>query len=271
MRAYEQPLVMGILNITPDSFYTNSRVQHEDELIKRAELMLSEGADILDVGGYSSRPGAVDIPVQEELARVIPAIQKIHERFPAAVISVDTFRGAVADEALKNGASVVNDISGGRLDEEMFTVAAHHNAPYILMHMRGTPQDMSTLTSYRNLVNEIIFELSVQVQKAKTAGVKDLIIDPGFGFSKTIDQNFELMNKLQHLTILGFPLLVGISRKSTIYKTLGISPGESLNGTTVMNTAALLKGASILRVHDVNAAVEAVRLVQAISASGGSV
>jgi dihydropteroate synthase len=265
LRSFEQPLVMGIINATPDSFYSASRVSGPDEVLRQAAAMIHDGADILDIGGYSSRPGADHISGDEELQRVIPVIERISREFPDQLISIDTFRAAVAEKALQAGASVINDISGGKADEAIFSIAARNSAPYVLMHMRGTPQTMTALSSYDNLLKDIIKELSIQVEKAKTAGLKDIIIDPGFGFSKTIPHNFELMNRLEQLHVLGFPLLVGISRKSTIYKVLGITPEESLNGTTVLNTVALMKGASILRVHDVKEAKEAVKLVEALS------
>ena len=261
LRSFERPLVMGIINSTPDSFYQNSRIQNLDGLLVRVDKMISEGVDIIDVGGYSSRPGAVDISVDEEILRVVPVIKLIHEKYPELLISIDTFRSKVAAEALAAGASVINDISGGVQDEEIFEVAATNNAPYILMHMKGTPQTMVSLSNYENLINELVLYFSTQIDKAKKAGVKDIILDPGFGFSKNIQQNFELLNQLEQLTLFNLPLLVGISRKSMIYKTLGISPEESLNGTTVLNTIALMKGASVLRVHDVKEAREVLEMV----------
>jgi len=262
LRSFEQPLVMGIINATSDSFYQNSRFQNVEAIVDKVSQMVAEGVDIIDVGGYSSRPGAVDISIDEEITRVIPAIQIIHEKFPDLLISIDTFRSEVAVEALTAGASIINDISGGVQDEAIFKVAADFNAPYILMHMQGTPQTMASKTDYEKMMKEILFYFSNQIVKAKAAGIKDLILDPGFGFSKTIEQNFELLNNLNQLQIFGLPILAGLSRKSTIYKTLNISPEESLNGTTVMNTVALLKGASILRVHDVKEAREVVELVK---------
>ena len=256
---------MGIINTTPDSFYQKSRFQDSDSLMNQVSQMVTEGVDIIDVGGYSSRPGAMNISVDEEISRVIPAIKKIHEKFPNLLISIDTFRSGVAVEALKAGASIINDISGGVQDEAIFKVAADLHAPYILMHMQGTPQTMSAQTNYENLMKDILFYFSNQIAKAKAAGIKDLILDPGFGFSKTIDQNFELLNNLNQLEIFGLPILAGLSRKSTIYKTLNISAEESLNGTTVMNTIALMKGASILRVHDVKEAKQAIQLISKLS------
>lgn len=256
---------MGIINTTPDSFYQNSRFQDSDSLMNQVSKMMNEGVDIIDVGGYSSRPGATDISVDEEISRAIPAIKKIHEKFPDLLISIDTFRSVVASEALRAGASIINDISGGVQDDAIFNVAADFNAPYILMHMQGTPQTMSSQTNYENLMKDILFYFSNQIAKAKAVGIKDLILDPGFGFSKTIEQNFELLNNLNQLKLFNLPILAGLSRKSTIYKTLNISSEESLNGTTVMNTIALMKGASILRVHDVKEAKQAIQLVSKLS------
>lgn len=256
---------MGIINVTPDSFYKNSRFQEVEEILAKVNQMNSDGADIIDIGGYSSRPGAADISEDKEISRVVPVIKKIHERFPGLLISIDTFRSNVAEEAVKSGASIINDISGGLQDVKIFNVAARYNVPFILMHMKGTPQTMMSHTNYENPVKEISFYFSAQIEKAKNAGVKDIILDPGFGFSKTIDQNFELLNQLEQFRLFDLPILVGISRKATIYKTLGILPEESLNGTTVLNTVALLKGASILRVHDVKEAKEAVNLVSRLN------
>jgi len=265
LRSFPQPLVMGIINVTPDSFYKNSRFQEVEEILAKVNQMNSDGADIIDIGGYSSRPGAADISEDKEISRVVPVIKKIHERFPGLLISIDTFRSNVAEEAVKSGASIINDISGGLQDVKIFNVAARYNVPFILMHMKGTPQTMMSHTNYENPVKEISFYFSAQIEKAKNAGVKDIILDPGFGFSKTIDQNFELLNQLEQFRLFDLPILVGISRKATIYKTLGILPEESLNGTTVLNTVALLKGASILRVHDVKEAKEAVNLVSRLN------
>ena len=252
---------MGIINVTPDSFYENSRFQNSEIILNRVSQMILEGVDMVDIGGYSSRPGAVDISVDEEIGRVVPVIALIHKTYPDLLISIDTFRSRVASEALKVGASIINDISGGAQDEEIFKVAAENSAPYILMHMKGTPQNMVSLANYENLINEIVLYFSTQIEKAKKAGIKDIILDPGFGFSKTIDQNFKLLTQLEQLNLFNLPLLVGVSRKSMIYKTLGISPEESLNGTTVLNTIALMKGASILRVHDVKEAKQTIRLM----------
>lgn len=259
-----QPKVMGILNVTPDSFYELSRTKTEETILMRAEKMLKDGADFLDLGGYSSRPDAEDVSEDTELQRIIPAIELLTKNFPEAIISIDTFRSNVAEKSIEAGAAVVNDISAGSLDEKMMEIIARHQVPYIMMHMRGTPKTMKTLNKYENMLQEILFYFSQKIRKARELGINDLIIDPGFGFAKNIEQNFELMSKLQLFEILELPLLVGISRKSFIYKTLGGEPQDALNGTTVLNTLALSKGASILRVHDVKEAVECVKLVSRI-------
>jgi dihydropteroate synthase len=254
------PKIMGILNITPDSFYSGSRNKADDSLLKSAEIMLQEGATFIDIGGYSTRPGAADITPAEELQRVLPAVELLLKNFPEILISVDTFRSEVAERCIEMGVAMVNDISAGNLDEKMFSVIAKHQVPYVMMHMRGTPQTMKDLNEYDDMIQEILFYFSERINKARSFGINDLIIDPGFGFSKNINQNFELLSKLEVFEMLSRPLLVGLSRKSTIYKTLNIEPEEALNGTTVVNTIALSKGASILRVHDVKEAMEAVKL-----------
>jgi dihydropteroate synthase len=248
------PAVMGIVNVTPDSFFKGSRLTTEYEILTQTEKMLSEGAALIDVGGYSSRPGAEDISVEEELSRVVHAVQAIIRKFPAAIISVDTFRAEVAQRAVQEGASIINDISGGELDSNMFDTVAKLHVPYIIMHMRGTPQTMKSLTQYDNFLREVMDYFIEKINRLTTLGVKDIIIDPGFGFAKTIDQNFELLANLDK------PILAGLSRKSMIWKTLGGSAEDSLNGTTALNMAAVLKGAAILRVHDVKQAIEAVTL-----------
>lgn len=265
---FERPLIMGILNITPDSFFAGSRVQDQAELITQAALMINEGADIIDIGGYSSRPDATDISVQEEMDRISSSIATISAEFPDVLISVDTFRSAVASEALKNGAHIVNDISGGRLDNMMYGVVAQFQAPYILMHMRGTPQTMKNMTDYNDILAELQLYFSERIKMALEAGIKDIILDPGFGFSKTVPQNFSLLKNLEMFHIHQCPLLVGLSRKSMIYKTLGVSADEALNGTSVLNTYALAKGAAILRVHDVKEAREAIDLINALHPAG---
>jgi len=257
---FTTPKVMGILNITPDSFYYESRKTSTDSLLKAAEKMLNEGATFLDLGGYSSRPGAEDISETEELERVIPAVKVILEAFPEALLSIDTFRSEVAEKSIEAGAALINDISGGHLDKNMLKVIAKYQVPYIAMHMRGTPQTMKDLNDYEDLTQDVLFYFSEIISKAKSLGINDLIIDPGFGFSKNIDQNFELLSNLELFKNLDLPILAGLSRKSTIYKTLDFGPEDALNGTTVLNTIAISKGAHILRVHDVKEAMEVVKL-----------
>lgn len=254
------PRIMGILNITPDSFYSESRNKADESLLNKAELMLKEGATFIDIGGYSTRPGAAEITLAEELNRVLPAVELLLKNFPDILISVDTFRSKVAEESIESGACMVNDISAGHLDKNMFAVIAKYQVPYIMMHMRGTPQTMKDLNQYNDMMQEILFYFSERINAARSLGINDIIIDPGFGFSKNVAQNFELLSKLEVFEILSLPVLAGLSRKSTIYKTLECDPKDALNGTTVMNTIALIKGASILRVHDVREAFEAVKL-----------
>jgi len=263
------PVVMGILNLTPDSFYAGSRTP-ADSVVATAEKMLADGATFLDIGGYSTRPGATDISPSEEVDRVLPAIDAILNSFPNALISVDTFRASVARQAVEAGACVINDISGGTLDDAMFsTVASLYRAglsvPYVLMHLRGAPRTMQTMTTYRDLVPDVIDELAIQVATLRALGVADVILDPGFGFAKTVEQNFLLLNKLPAFGLFDAPVLVGLSRKSTIWKTLKITANEALNGTTILNTLALTKGASILRVHDVREGVECIKLTQSVT------
>lgn len=257
------PVVMGILNITPDSFYRHSRLQREDEWLQRAAQMLEEGAAILDIGGQSTRPGSKSIGPTEEMERVLPAITAIHKAFPEAVISVDTYHHAVAKAAVEAGASLVNDISAGNLDPEMISTVASLQVPYIAMHMKGTPATMQQWAQYDDPVTEVLDYFVDIVQACKNAGIRDIIIDPGFGFAKNPKQNFALLKNLEVLHALELPLLVGVSRKSMIWKTLGTSPEESLNGSTVLHTLALQKGAHILRVHDVKEAVEVAKLYMA--------
>ncbi len=252
---------MGILNVTPDSFYDGGKYNQQTALLKQAEKMLAEGADFMDVGGYSSRPGATDISIEEELSRVIPVINNLKKEFPSAIISVDTFRSRVAQAAVGEGAELVNDISGGQLDLTMVETVASLRVPYIAMHMRGTPQTMNQLTDYDNIIKEELDYFHQQVAQLKSAGVTDIIIDPGFGFAKTTEQNFELLNHLETLSVLEKPILVGLSRKSMIWRTLKTNPESALNGSTVLHTLALLKGASILRAHDVKEAKEVIALV----------
>lgn len=259
---------MGILNVTPDSFYDGGRLTTEAAVLARAEQMLTEGALFLDVGGYSSRPGAADTPEAEELRRVVPAVRALCRTFPEAIVSVDTFRAAVAEAAAAEGAGIINDISGGALDARMPQVVAEAGVPYVLMHMRGTPQTMKEDVHYDDLLKDINDYFHQRIARFQEAGCKDIILDPGFGFAKTREQNFELLNRLPLLRVHGKPLLTGLSRKSMVWKTLGIAPADALNGTTAMNTVALLQGASILRVHDVRAAQEVITLVSALNKEG---
>jgi dihydropteroate synthase len=258
----EVPRVMGILNITPDSFYAGSRYKDEKEIIGAAQSMLEEGADFLDIGGYSSRPGAEEISAEEEKHRVLTAVRYVSREFPQAIISVDTFRAEVAREAICDcGAHIVNDISGGDADPEMTELITKLNVPYIIMHMRGTPQTMQKNPVYEDVVSEILIWFSQKTVSLMAAGVKDIIIDPGFGFGKNAEHNFTLLRRLKEFSIAGLPIMAGLSRKSVIWKTLNITPGESLNGTSVLNAVALMNGADILRVHDVKEAVETVKLI----------
>lgn len=255
------PKVMGIVNVTPDSFYANSSVNSKDALRERVNDLLLSGADILDVGGYSSRPGATDLSIQEEIDRVCPAIEHILKDHPDAIVSIDTFRSEVAEAALKLGAGIVNDISGFQHDEKLPSVASKFKAPYILMHMRGTPRTMQTLTDYDNIFTELAGYFSSKMAILREAGVHDVILDPGFGFAKTLEDNHRILHHLNYFDFLDAPILVGVSRKSMIYKKLNIQPEAALNGTTALNTIGLMKGASILRVHDVREAKELVRLM----------
>ncbi|MDX2304275.1 MAG: dihydropteroate synthase [Microscillaceae bacterium] len=262
---FSQPLVMGILNVTPDSFYDGGKYSDEKSILTRTQHMLEQGANIIDIGGYSSRPKAEEISLAVELARVIPAINLIIKEFPNTFISIDTFRAEVAKAAVDSGACLINDISGGELDPAMFDALATLKVPYVLMHMRGDPQTMQSLTDYDNILLDILSYFEKKVYKLRELGQADLILDPGFGFAKSIDQNFYLLNHLEYFRLLNIPLMVGISRKSMVYKTLEIQKEEALNGTTVLNTIALLRHASILRVHDVKEAVEAIRLANSLA------
>ncbi len=260
---YDRPAVMGIINVTPDSFYAGSRV-NADEIGRRVRDMMGDGADMIDIGGYSSRPGAAAVSETEEIDRLAAGIAALREVSPDIVVSVDTFRASVAKAAIEQmGADIINDISGGDLDDGMFETVAALNVPYILMHMRGTPADMQTLTDYPDGVTaEVLRDLSVKLRKLRLAGVSDVIVDPGFGFAKTLEQNYRLMADLPMFAeLLDAPVLVGISRKSMVTRCLGVPASDALNGTTALNTIALLKGAQILRVHDVRACAEAVRIV----------
>lgn len=255
---------MGILNVTPNSFFDGGKYKNESEMLSKVGKMLSEGATFIDVGAYSSKPSADFVSEEEELQRIIPIINLILEYYPETLISIDTFRSEVARVCIENGAAIINDISAGNLDDKMLEVVAKYNVPYIMMHMRGTPQTMQSMTSYENIVKEMLFYFSEKVAVARSLGINDLIVDPGFGFAKTLEQNYEVLQKMELFEILELPLLAGVSRKSMIYKTLHSSAEEALNGTTVLNTVALTKGAKILRVHDVKEAMECVTLFNTI-------
>ena len=255
------PLVMGIVNITPDSFYKGSRKQLEKDVAERVQQIIDQGGTVIDIGGQSTAPSSTLLTAKEELERIEPSLSLIQREFPDAIISIDTFYSEVAKTAVeKYGVAIINDISGGQIDENMFETVAKLNVPYILMHMRGTPQTMQQFTEYDNLIEDIIYYFSEKIAHLNQLGVNDIIVDPGFGFSKTLDQNFKLMAHLKYFHIFDTPLLVGISRKSMAYKSLGTNAEESLNATTILNTYALQSGASILRVHDVQEAVECVKL-----------
>ena len=254
------PKVMGILNVTPNSFYDGGKFKSESEFLDQTEKMVTDGATFIDIGAYSSKPNAAFVSEEEEIARIVPILNLILTHFPETLISIDTFRSKVAKLSIENGASIINDVSAGSLDEKMFEVIAQYNVPYIMMHMRGNPNTMQSLTNYENIVKDILFYFSEKVAKARSFGINDLIVDPGFGFAKSTNQNFEVLQKLELFQFLELPILVGFSRKSMIYKTLNTSSNEALNGTTVLNTISLNKGASILRVHDVKEAVECVTL-----------
>jgi dihydropteroate synthase len=258
----ETPKVMGIINLTPDSFFADSRKQNLDDVLQQAEKMLGEGATFLDLGAYSSRPGAADISIQQELDRLLPTVEALSKNFPLAVLSVDTFRGIVAEAAVEAGAHIINDISGGQLDDTMFETIARLQVPYILMHMRGTPQTMTQQTDYKDLFLDVYDYFADRFYRLKQLGVQDVIIDPGFGFAKKNEQSYALMARLQEFNAFGLPVLVGISRKRMVYHITGGNAGDALNGTTALNTVALTKGANILRVHDVKEAVEVIKIWQ---------
>jgi len=258
----QRPLIMGILNITPDSFFDGGKYEYTTEIQKRVREIVDEGADIIDIGAYSSRAGAVDISEEEEWNRLKRGLDVIFEEYDDAIVSVDTFRSGIATRAIEAGAAIINDISGGDLDKDMFQTIAQLNVPYIVMHMQGTPQTMQDNPSYNNTISEIIFDLSKKIDTLRQYGVKDIIIDPGFGFGKLPNDNYSILNNLEKFTIFELPILVGLSRKSMIYKTIDSTPDNSLNGTTVLNALALAKGANILRVHDVREAVECVKLYE---------
>lgn len=254
------PKIMGILNVTPDSFFDGGRYKNDTSILSQIEKMLNDGATFIDIGAYSSRPGADFVNETEELNRIVPVVDLILKHFPETLLSIDTFRGKVAKATIDAGAALINDISGGSLDKLMFETIGKLQVPYIMMHMRGTPQTMQQQTHYKDLIKEVIFYFSERIADARAHHIHDIVIDPGFGFAKTLEQNFELLNQLELLNILELPMLVGVSRKSMIYKTLDCTPQEALNGTTSINTIALLKGANILRVHDVKEAKECITL-----------
>jgi dihydropteroate synthase len=258
----DKPLVMGIINVTPDSFYEGHLNKGLNGIIELADKMINDGVDILDIGGQSTRPGSERINEKEELKRILPVIEAIHKKYPAVIISVDTYHSKVAKETIEAGVSIINDISAGNMDREMIKTIASLNVPYICMHMKGTPDNMQKDPTYNDVVNDILDFFIAKIDECKKAGINDVIIDPGFGFGKTIQHNFQLLKNLHTFSMLEKPILAGISRKSTIYKTLGITADEALNGTTTLNTIALMNGASILRVHDVKEAKEAIQLFQ---------
>lgn len=257
-----QPKVMGILNLTPNSFYDGGKYKDEIQVLNQVERMLGDGATFIDVGAYSSKPNAEFVSEEEELHRLLPIVELLVNKFPEVLLSVDTFRSQVAKKAIENGVAIVNDISAGKLDEKMIETVAKLNVPYIMMHMKGNPKTMQSLTNYEDILKEMIFYFSERIAVVRSFGVNDIIIDPGFGFAKTLEQNYEVLQKLELFSMLELPLLVGVSRKSMIYKALESSAEEALNGTTVLNTIALQKGANILRVHDVKEAMECVKLMQ---------
>jgi dihydropteroate synthase len=254
------PKVMGVLNLTPDSFYDGNKFNNEKKILNQVEKMLNDGATFIDIGAYSSRPGATHISEDEEKSRIIGTVELLINEFPDANLSIDTFRSSIADECLNAGASIINDITASKYDSEILKIAHKHNAPYVMMHLKGMPQDMMKQNKYDNLIKDIIYYFSKKIEAARTAKLNDIIIDPGFGFSKNIDQNYDLLKNLGLLKSLDLPILVGLSRKSMIYKLLKTTPELALNGTTSLNTIALLNGAKILRVHDVKEAMECIKI-----------
>ena len=262
----ERPKIMGILNITPDSFFDGGKYKDEASVLNQVDKMLIEGATFIDVGAYSSRPGAKEVDEDTELKRITPIVSLIINKFPDVILSVDTFRSNVAKACIENGAAIVNDISAGLHDDNMLSTVAKLNVPYIMMHMRGTPKNMQQQTDYKDILKEVLFYFSERLSAAKALGVKDIIIDPGFGFAKNLEQNFELLKQMEVMSIIEHPLLAGISRKSMIYKTLDVTADQALNGTTALHMACLQKGAKILRVHDVKEAVECTKLYEQLNA-----
>ncbi|PZR19404.1 MAG: dihydropteroate synthase [Flavobacterium psychrophilum] len=256
-----QPKVMGILNCTPDSFFDGGNYNSDSKFLNQAEKLLADGADFIDIGAYSSKPNAEFVSEEEEINRMVPAVELVMKHFPDTLISVDTFRAAVAKAAVESGAAIVNDIAAGMLDDKMLETVGKLKVPYIMMHMRGTPQTMVKLTQYEDIVGEMLLYFSERIEAARKAGIDDIIVDPGFGFAKTLEQNYEVLNKMELFNMTGLPILAGMSRKSMLYKLLNITPQEALNGTTVLNTIALQKGAKILRVHDVKEAVETIKIM----------
>ncbi|WP_372472935.1 dihydropteroate synthase [Capnocytophaga sp. ARDL2] len=256
----EAPIVMGILNATPDSFFDGGKFNHLSNALSQIEKMINDGVSIIDIGGYSTRPNAPEVSEKEEIDRILPIVKEAVKQFPNTLFSIDTFRVNVAEECLKTGAHIINDVSGGIADVKMFETVAKYNVPYILMHSKGTPKTMQHLTNYEDIVKEMMYYFSQQISKARQTGIKDIIIDPGFGFAKTLDQNYEILSKLEVFQLLEVPLLSALSRKSMIYKLLDNNPEDALNGTTALHTISLLKGAKILRVHDVKEAVECVKI-----------
>lgn len=261
----DQPIVMGIINATPDSFFKGHSTPGLDGIVSLAAKMIVDGATILDIGGQSTRPGSKRIPAAQEIERVLPVIEAVQSKYPDTILSIDTFHSRVAEMAVKAGASIVNDVSGGEMDKEMIATVAALHVPYICMHMKGTPDTMQKDIHYENVVKEVLDYFVFKIEACKAAGIHDIIVDPGFGFGKTIAHNFQLLKQLEIFKLLEKPVLAGVSRKSTIYKTLGISTDEALNGTTVLNTVALLNGAAILRVHDVKEAKEAIALIDGMN------
>jgi dihydropteroate synthase len=259
------PKIMGILNVTPDSFYDGGVHNSDKKILKHVEKMLNDGAVFIDIGAYSSRPNGINIDENEELNRVVPALELINNKFPETIISIDTFRSKVAETCLNSGASIINDISAGEMDKKMMKIVGKYKVPYVMMHMKGNPQNMMNKINYDKMLKEIIQYFSKKINQAISHKINDIIIDPGFGFAKDVNQNFDLLNNMDILKILEKPMMVGISRKSMIYKSLQTNAKESLNGTTVLNTISLIKGASILRVHDVKEANECVKLINALN------
>jgi len=262
------PKIMGILNVTPDSFYDGGVHNSEKKILDHVEKMLNDGAIFIDIGAYSSRPNAINIDEDEELNRVVPALELVNKKFPETIISIDTFRSKVAETCLNSGASIINDISAGEMDKKMMKIVGKYNVPYVMMHMKGNPQNMIRKTNYDDMLKEIIKYFSKKINQAVSYKINDMIIDPGFGFAKDLKQNYDLLSNIDLLKILDKPIMVGISRKSMIYQSLKTSAKESLNGTTVLNTVSLIKGASILRVHDVKEANECIKLISALNNQG---